>query len=876
MAHDDDRLKQEIQFHLDQQTAKNIRAGMDPAAARRAAVLQFGGVEGTREAARHQLRWSWFADFVRDLRLSARALRRTPAFALAAVTTLSLGIAAATAMFSVVNGVLLRPLPYPESDRIVRLYQLGRTGGRGNVSGPNFIEWREGTRGFAEMALMQQYGKLSVVGLGEPRRATVVRVSHRFFSTFGAAPQHGRAFSAAEYADPVPQTAIISASLAARVDGPDSLGRRFTIDGMSLIVAGIMPREFDYPVGAEIWVPLDDREAASSARSAGNYQAVARIRSDAGLDDVRREMTALARNLKARYGDDNPAFDVEVRPILDVMTARSAATLRILLGAAVLLLVVAIVNVSNMLLARGLARRREFSLQLALGAGRARLARQILAETFTICACGALAGIALAALAVWLFAAVAPAGTPRIEAIAVDWTAAAVAGALAIAIAAALAAITVATARSTSLTGALAEESRGGSAGRRPMRVREGLIVIEVALTLVLLAGAGLLARTLTTVLAIDPGFSTDDALVVDLDMSGGNAPDAMSRRVNLQTALLDRLRALPGVEHAGIVNDFPIGPGGFADGTFIEMTRHDEIRSFDDIRALGPAIKARQGEAGYRLANGDYFKAMRIPLIRGRLIDDGDGPGAPHVAVISESLARAKWPNQDPIGRYVQFGNMDGDLTGIRIVGVVGDVREVTIEAPAGPVLYASVRQRPRKAAAASIVLRGPRPGAIAESAQRVVREMAPEVPVEMRTIEAALESVTGPRRFNFWLIGAFALAALVLASVGVYGLVAFSVEQRIREMGIRMALGARPGALVGMIVRRGVVLAMLGAASGFAAALAMTNIVTALLFGVTPTDPGVHATVIAVVIAATAAASYLPARRILRQSPVVALKGD
>lgn len=875
MAHDDDRLKQEIQFHLEQQIAKNIRAGMEPGAARREALLRFGGVEGTREAARQERRWTWAADFVRDLRLSARALKRTPAFAFATVTTLALGIAAAAAMFSVVNGVLLTPLPYPDSDRIVRLYQLGPTGSRGNVSGPNFTDWRNGTRAFAEMAAMQQYGKMSVTGLGEPRRATVVRISSRFFPTFGAAPNQGRDFSAAEYAERLPQSAIISASLAEQAGGASAIGRNLTLDGLSILVVGIMPREFDYPVGTDIWLPLDEREAAASARSAGNYQAVARVRAGTDIGVARREMTVLARDLKARYGDDNPAFGVEVRPILDVMTARSKTSLQMLLGAAVLLLAVAIVNVSNMLVARGLGRRREFSLQLALGAGRARLARQVLAETFTLCALGGAIGIGLAAAAVRLFTSLAPAGTPRVDAISVDWQTAGIAGAVAVAIAVVLSAITVAAVRSTNLAPALSEESRGGSAGRRPMRLREGLIVVEVALTLVLLAGAGLLARTLATVLAIDPGFRTDDALVIDIDMSAGDGPDAMSRRVNLQTSLVDRLRRLPGVAQAGMINAFPIGPGG-ADGTFVEMTRSDEFTSYGQMRALGAGIKARQGYAAYRLANADYFTAMGIPLIRGRYLEDGDGPGAPQVAVISESLAKSKWPGQDPIGRYVQFGNMDGDLTGIRIVGIVGDVREVTIEAPAGPALYASIRQRPRQAGSASIVLRGPRPEAIAETARRVVREVAPDVPAEVRTIESALESVTGPRRFNFWLIGAFAVSALVLASVGVYGLVAFSVEQRLREMGIRMALGARPAALAGMIVRRGVVLASIGAAAGLAAALAMTNIVDAMLFGVTATDPAVHATVVAVLIAATAAASYLPARRILRQSPLAALKVD
>ena len=874
MASRDDRLKDEIQFHLEQQTAKNIRAGMTPDAARRDALVKFGALQAAREGARDQMRLTWLADFARDLRISVRTLARMRSFSLATVLTFGLGLGAAVAMFSVVNAVLLRPLPYPDADRIVRLYQIGAKGGRGNVSGPNFVDWREGTRSFAHFTLMSNwYGRVPVVGLGEPRRIPSIRVSEHFFDALGVAPERGRVFSAAEYAEELPQVAVISRRLADSVAGDETIGRHFVLDGLSIAVIGIMPRSFDYPVGTDLWLTIGEGRASASSRTSGNFQAIARLAPAVTLASAQAEISSLSRALKARYGDDTVMDDAAAVPILDVMTANSRGSLGLLLAASVLLLLVATVNVSNMLVARGAARRREFAVQLALGAGTGRLTRQILAETLTLCACGTIVGLALAQAAVRLFVAIGPRGTPRLDSVAVDWIPLAVAAVAAIVVSSILAAITAAGARSARLTNTLSEEGRGTSAGRRQVRLRESLIILEVALTLVLLAGGGLLARSLAMVLAINPGFNTDNALIVDLTMDS-QGDDGLVQRVARQSEVVARLSALPGVRHVGLINSFPIGAGNFANGTFVEMTRVDEFTNQDQIRALGAAVKPRQGEAGYRLANGDYFKAMGIPLLRGRVFEDGDGPEAPHVAVISESLAKKQWPDQDPIGRYLQFGNMDGNYSGMRIVGVVGDVREIAIEAAPAAIIYAPYRQRPRQASAFALVVRGPAPATIAQTVRTVIHDIAPNVPIEFRTIDTALTAATGARRVNFWLIGAFGLAALMLASIGVYGLIAFMVAERTREMGIRMALGAEPSSLVGLIVRRGLFLAAIGAAGGLAVAIALSGLLEGLLFGVQAADPTVLAEVIVVTLIAAACASYLPARQVLKQTPSRSLR--
>ena len=402
-----------------------------------------------------------------------------------------------------------------------------------------------------------------------------------------------------------------------------------------------------------------------------------------------------------------------------------------------------------------------------------------------------------------------------------------------------LAWITALGARSRTVASALSDESRSGSAGRRQTRLRQGLIVVEVAITFVLVAGAGLLARSLATVLAIDPGFRTDNALIVDITM-GTQTDEEVVQRARRQADIVRRLEELPGVEHVGLIDSFPVGNGSFRNGTFLEMTRADEFTNGSQIRELGGALRPRQGSAGYRLTNGGYFKAMGIPLRRGRLLEDGDAPGAPHVAVISESLAIAKWPGQDPIGRYIQFGNMDGDFTGMRIVGIVGDVRELSIERAAPSIVYASFVQRPRQAAASAIVVRGPEPAIIADTVRRAIRELAPEVPIELRTSDGVLDAATGARRFNLWLIGAFGTVALLLAGVGVYGLIAFTVAQRRREMGIRLALGADADAMVRLIVTSGLALVIMGLVAGLGLTLAVSRFIETLLFGVTPSDPG------------------------------------
>jgi predicted permease len=867
-------LDDEIAFHIEQQTAKNVRAGMSAADARRAALLKFGGVEPLKERTRDEFRAPVVQDFWRDMRIGARMLRRSPGFAAAAILTIGLGTGAATAVFSVVNGVLLRPLPYPESDRLVRLYQLSDKASRMNVSGMNFDDWQARTRSFAVMAKYGSWGQVPVIGGSEPAMALTAVVSREFFDVLGVRPLKGRTFAPEEQRVNGTPAVVIGYGFWQRwLSGGEISGKALRVGDRVYAVVGVMPAGFDFPNGTAVWLARE-LNPPDTSRTAHNFQAIARLRDDVAVETAQGEISAVSRQLKQQYGNDTWMFDATAVPLLEQMTATSKPALQMLFGAALLLLLVATTNVSSLLLARAAARQHEFAVQLAIGAGRFRIARQLLAETMVLCLAGGIVGVVTAIWAVQALVALGPGAAPRLDQTQVDWVALAFALGLSVAAALGLGVMTTLGTRGLRLASTLSEGSRSGTGGRRGFLVRQTLVVAQVALTLVLLAGSALLARSFVKVLAVNPGFTLDDALVLDLTVAAGGT-DFGPRRVRLLDGVLGGIRQLPGVSHAGLITGFPLGGGNYSNGQFIEMTAADEIRSVQDFAKLAPdAVRQRAGYAGYRLVSAGYFQTMSIPLIQGRFLEESDGPESPHVALVSESLARAKWPGRDPIGRFVQFGNMDGDTRGFRIVGVVGDVRELTPETPPAPLLYASYRQRPNSVWRLSIIVRGPDPDAITPSVVRAVREVDPELPLQFRTISGAFSTALTGRRFSLVLITVFGGAALVLATFGLYGLISYLVAQRTKEIGIRMALGARSADLLKLIVGKGARLALYGTILGLAASLLLSGVVRGLLFGISPNDPEVLGAVALVTIVAAVAASYLPARKATKIEPVSSLR--
>jgi putative ABC transport system permease protein len=868
-------LNEEIQFHLEQEIQKQMRLGHSPEEARRRAYVRFGGVEPLKERTRDEFRPALLQDFGRDMKVGARMLTRTPAFALAAILTIGLGTGAATAVFSVVNGVLLRPLPYPESDRLVRLYQLDNKGSRNNVSGPNFEDWQAGTRSFASMARLNFWGPTAVAGGSEPVLATTTLVSKEFFEVMRVSPARGRAFSPEEQAVGGVPAAIVSHNFWMRsLDAAPDFGRRaLRMGDRAYAVVGVMPEGFDYPNGTALWLARE-LNPPDKSRTAHNFQGIARLADGVRLETARADISSVSRALKDRHGDGTWMSDATAVPLLEQLTTTSRPALRLLFGAALLLLVIAVMNVSSLLLARAAARRRDFAVQLAIGAGRARLVRQLLAETSVLCLAGGAIGTLTAAWGVKALVALGPTSTPRLAEARVDWVALAFALGISAAAAIVLGLLAGLGARDAHLSSALSDASRGGTLSRRGVITRQTLVAGQVALTLLLLSGTGLLARSFVRVLAIEPGFRLDDAMIVDMALTAGGSDFRQKRPAQIDT-LLERFRALPGVTDAAMTSGFPLGGGNYSNGQFFEMSSVDEFKSYADVARLGAAAKERAGFAGFRIASPGYFRAMGIPLLHGRLFEDTDTQDGGHVAVISQSLANARWPGRDPIGRYVQFGNMDGDPKGFRVIGVVGDVRELTLEVPPAPLFYAFYRQRPNSVWRVSFVVRGPSPDSLAGVVPRLVRDVDPDLPFQLGTVTQAFDTALSSRRFSLLLISVFGGAALVLAMLGLYAVIAYLVQQRTREIGIRMALGATPAALFRLVAGRGVLLAIAGCATGVAGVLLLGPVaVQSLLFGVTPTDPIVLGAVAAITVAASLAASLLPARRATRVSPIESLR--
>jgi predicted permease len=813
-------------------------------------------------------------DLGRDLRYGARILRRSPAFAAVAVLTLGIGIGAATSVFSVVNGVLLAPLPYPDADRVVRVFQIDETGRRmGSVSEPNYLDWRGQTQVFATSAQVAS-APVPVGARGETSMMTGAVVSREFFDVMAVRPAIGSGFPPeALHPGGAPVVVISDRLWRTRFQAAPLETIALRIDETPHQVVGVMPPSFDYPVGAEFWTPRELLPPDIS-RTAHNWVVIARLAPGVALDRALRDLSALSRRLKAQHGDGTWMSDATAVPLGDQLTASARPVLLLLFGASIVLLAIACLNVSNLQLARASSRRRELAVRLAVGAGRGRLARQLVAESVVLSAVAAVLGTALAWMGVRLLLALEPANLPRLREVSVQADALLFAVGVAALTAMVLGLATALRASRQDVRDSLAEGTRSASGGRAVERVRQTLAVAQIALTIVLLAGAGLLARSFVALLAVDPGYRTEGSLLLDLQWSSSREPAIQQRRKAVQEELLAALGSMPGVESVGLVNEFPLGGRFYANGQFIEMTRVDELRSFDDLRALGPEAKTRAGFAGYRVASEGYFRAMGIRLVRGRLFEPSDTADAPHVAVISESLAGARWPDRDPIGRFVQFGNMDGDLRGFRIVGIVSDVREASLERVPEPLFYGYYKQR--MASRFTIVGRTDRAAQVAIAAQQLVRRADPDLPLQVRTIEQALDRALAGRRFSLTLIGLFSTLALVLATLGVYGLISYLVAERTREIGIRLALGADPGHVLRLVLGRAALLAVVGVAVGVAGAAGLTRLIAGMLFGVTPSDPIAFTAVPLVTLAAVLLASYVPARRAMRVSPITAMTAE
>ncbi len=809
------------------------------------------------------------ASFAQDLRFALRQFRKAPAFAAVTVAVFGLGIAATTAIFSVVNGVLLRPLPYPNPDRIVQFWEVNPSGHEMAVAEPNFNDLQDRAHSFSLLTKMANYGVVSVSGPREPVRAQIAVVSRNFFHVLGVEPSLGRLFRPDEQQQGAAPAAIVSYGFWQRAYGGSAavLGAQLHIDDRSYTVVGVMPATVDEPTGNEIWLP-SGLDPPNTSRTAHNWHVLGRLAPDASLERAQREVSGIMQSLKHQYGDLITAVDGTLVPLREQLVGATRPTLLILLGASLVLLLIACTNAVNLLVARMASRQGELAVRTALGAGRGRLVQQFLAESLVLALAGGVLGVGLAKLGVTTILGLQRGQIPRAGDVSVDWRVLLFTFGVSIAAGAAMALVAAWRGGHRDVRAALSEAQRTLSGGGSSYRIRRTLVAAQVAMTLAMLVSAGLLARSFRRVLSVQPGFITSHAVVLDLAMPAGDSA-ALVRRAQLYETMVDRLRALPGVASVGAVSTMPLTQEGGPDGTFLILNSPNEHLEFSQMEKLF-TDPVHTGQAEFRVAGPGYFSTMRIPLLRGRSFDARDAYDAPSVALISQSLADTRWPGRDPIGQIIEFGNMDGDLRPFTVIGVVGDVRESNLAAKPRPTFYADYRQRPRAFGALDIVIATPGNEApVIAAARRIARQLAPDVPPRLRTIEQIVSGSVANRRFVLAVVGAFGVAALLLATIGIYGVVAFLVAERRREIGIRLALGASRSQIVAMVLGQSARMAGAGIAVGAVLALAVTRVLTGFLYDVSPADPMAFATVVAVVAGVALLASWVPARRAAGTAP-------
>jgi putative ABC transport system permease protein len=817
-----------------------------------------------------------------DLRYAFRMLAKDRGFAVVAVITLALGIGANTAIFSVIDAVLLRPLPYPKPNQIVRVWEQARNGHRMHLSDPDFEDFRNQNHTLASLA-EYAYGEASIAGGSEPVRVDVAEVSRDFFNAMGVQPYIGRAFSAGELQLHGAPAMIVSYGYWQEYLGStrDLSQLHLSMDGKEYAVVGVMPRGFNFPAGVAAWFPRELDEVLPS-RTAHNWSAVGRVRDGFTVEQARSDLDAIARRIRQQYGKQVDLTDAAVVSLADAMVGDVRTALLTLFGAVGLLLLVACANVAGLLLARTAARSREFAVRTALGARRGRLIRQFLAESAVLSLAGSALGVLVAVWVVNLLPAILPASFPRSEAIRVNGPILLFTLAATCAVALGLGLFGALRAGTANLHESLSAGSRGNSEAGASQRVRAVLVVSEIAATLVILAGAGLLGRSFLRLISVSPGFRQEHLMLVQFSPPESEAwtdvwpqglPPGQIPRIHFVDNVLSRMRRIPGVEAVGFTGGVP-STTGCADGQFLLLNGQRPPANFKEWDSIAQNPD-NAGHADYCVASAGYFKTMGIPLLRGRVFEDQDGTDAANVAVISETLARNRWPNRNPIGQVIEFGNMDGDLKPLTIVGIVGDVRIEGLDHPPTPIIYVDYEQRGLHGQDSTVLIRSAAPpGAIASTARGIVHDVDPNVPVQFSTFADALGGWLADRRFLLLLVGIFAATALALAAVGLYGIVSYSVTRRTQEIGIRAALGAQRMDVLRLIVGEGARLAAIGIAVGLVLSFALTRLISSLLFGVTAADPLTFALVAALLCGVALLASYIPGRRAMRVDPMVALR--
>jgi putative ABC transport system permease protein len=864
----------EIAFHLEMR-ARELAAGAAPdGAAVVAARERFGDVDLVREAClaidqrRHnrKRRRELIGDLMQDVLYAIRGLRKSPAFTAMAIACVALGVAVTTTIFSAVHSILLRPLPYAHADGLVAVYsRLPDKGETGiNISYPDYISWRDGTHAFAAFGMYTRSSN-TISGAGDAEQVDAALVTASLIPTLDVAPFRGRTFLASEEVAANRFVVVLGYGLWQRRFGGDPaiVGGSITLDAQPYTVIGIMPPGFAFPDRAQLWTPLVEQGWMTSRGNRGLTGAIGRLKPGVSLAAAQSDLDVISKRLQLEYPQDNFGWDAEARSLRDDLVGDLRRPLLVLQGAVALVLLIACANVANLMLARGTTRRRDIAIRLALGAGGRRIAGHLFAESAAIALTGGLAGAALAALGVRVLRVAFPAQVPAWMTVDLDlaalWFALGVAGLTGVlfGLLPALRAARVDPNRW------LRQGTRGEAGGGRAAgRLRSGLVVGEVALSLVLLVGATLLLRSYRSLTSTDLGFAVHGIMSARVPLPVASYSDAARRRA-VWEALYARLAALPGVESVGSANGIPFSGWN--------------LQAWFSIEGRPARPRGDPLDVHYQNVSPDYFRTIGVPLLQGRMFTASDRDTSMHIGVINKVLADREFPGEDPVGKRIKFGDITSTEPWITIIGVVGTYRHYVLPQPMGPAIY--FPQLANASPTQTVVLRTsfPDPSAVMPGVRRVLHDIDPTVPAyDAQSFDQVVSRSLWRQRFQGEVLGIFAALALGLAVVGIYGVIAYMVAQRTRELGVRMALGARRSQVLRSVVGQGLRLAVAGVAFGIVGALALTRVVQGLLYGVSATDPATFVEVALALVVVASVASWIPALRATRVDPAQVLRAE